>query len=171
MALKQEGEKTPTKKSPESKQNLEKKKTVISKKDKIKEEKPSFEELLPRTQKEASSPLGGSPGEEKTEPIIEEDENIIETCKDFMGVIFEIWNGADPEIPPLTEKEKKNIAKPLARIVVKHDLGRFMKEEFVFVFYFGSAVYGRLRIKKKNVGDRRKKKKGKDVSGKTADQG
>ena len=101
--------------------------------------------------------MTSEPGEE-----IEADENIIEICKDIIAVPFEVWNKINPKVDPLSESEKKHISQPLARIAVKYDVAKYMKDEFLLVTFLGFAIYKRARIKKDDKDDNRQKRKGKD---------
>jgi len=76
-----------------------------------------------------------------------------------------MWNKANPNVPPLSEFEKKNISKPLARIVVKYDVAKYAKDEFVLFTFLGFAIYKRVKIKKvkkNDVNNNREKRTGKD---------
>ena len=93
------------------------------------------------------------------------DENIVEVCADVIAIPFAIWHEINKNVHPLSEKEKENISKPLAKIVAKYDLGKYMKEEFVLFFYLGSAIYGRTKVPKAikdDKDDNRKEGQGKD---------
>jgi len=109
------------------------------------EEKPSFKDLLSKGKDAASSTESSLPG---SEDEILVDENIVEVCADIIAIPFAIWHEINEKVKPLSEKEKENISKPLAKVVAKYDLGRYMKEEFVLCFYLGSAIYGRTKVPK-----------------------
>ena len=123
--------------NPES-QSPEQTTKEIESKDQEKEKKPEFKELLSKGKDSLTkSSLPGS------EDDLLLDENIVEVCADVIAIPFAIWHEINKNVQPLSEKEKENISKPLAKVVTKYDLGRYMKEEFVLVFYLGSAIYGR----------------------------
>ena len=135
-----------------------------------KEKKPEFKELLRKEERDPawiesskkSSPLGS-----EQEP----DANIIEVCADVIAIPFAIWHELNHKVQPLSEKEKKDISQPLAKVAAKYDLGKYMKEELVLCFYLGSAVYGRAKVKKDDKDDYRKKGSGKDEPDTRIDQG
>lgn len=130
------------------------------------ETKPSFQELLSKGKKDTSliesSPLGSED---------ELDENIVEVCADVIAIPFAIWHEFNKNVQPLSAKEKENISKPLAKVVAKYDLGKYMKEEFVLVFYLGSAIYGRTKVKKDDKNDNREKRAGEDEPHSAVDPG
>jgi len=151
MAKKKDEEK------PELSPNKEQKTTPLKEKVGKEEEKPSFKSLLSKGKESASSTESSLPGSED-----ELDENIVEVCADVVAIPFAIWHEFNKNVQPLSEKEKQDISKPLAKVVAKYDLGKYMKEEFVLVFYLGSAIYGRAKVKKDDKDDNRKKGSGKD---------
>lgn len=146
----------------ESSQGKEQTTKEIKEKDQ-EEIKPKFQELLSKDQKDPawikSSKESSPPGSEEGIP---EDQNIVEVCADVIAIPFAIWHEFNKNVQPLSEKEKQNISKPLAKVVAKYDLGKYMKEEFVLVFYLGSAIYGRAKVKKDDKDDNWKKGSGKD---------
>ena len=91
-----------------------------------------------------------------------ESEDIEEICKDVVSGFFEIWAILKPGVPPLSETEKKLIKKPLARIVIKYDVARFMKDEFLLIGLLGFSVLKRLKVKKDVNNDRREEGQRKD---------
>lgn len=118
--------------------------------------KPSFQDLLKK-----KDPSGHTISKPEIEPL-EADENIIEICKDIIAVPFEVWNKINPKVDPLSESEKKHISQPLARIAVKYDVAKYMKDEFLLVTFLGFAIYKRARIKKDDKDDHRKEGQRKD---------
>jgi len=149
-------------KKPKSSQSPEQ--TTEEIKDKDQEEtKPKFQELLSKDQKDPawieSSKKSSPPGSEEGIP---EDANIEEVCADVIAIPFAIWHELNKNVEPLSEKEKRNISKPLAKVVAKYDLGKYMKEELVLVFYLGSAIYGRAKVKKDDKDHNREKGTGED---------
>lgn len=179
MPQKQKPKKSPTKESAQSKKSLEKKETEFTKEDKVEEEKPKFQDLL-RPEGGKGSPLAESSkescppgGEKEAEP--REDPDFIEVCADVIALPFAIWHEINPKVQPLSEKEKKNISVPLAKVVDKYGIGSLiMKEEYVLCFYLGSAIYGRTKEKKakrKNADNSREKKTGENHSRKAAPSG
>lgn len=149
-------------KKPESKNNKESHQTKpIKKKTEDEETKPNFQELL-RKKDESRSSLTSSEPEQEPGSIIEADENIIEVCKDIISIPFEIWSKINPKVEPLSDSEKKHISQPLARIAVKYDVAKYMKDEFLLMTFLGFAIYKRARIKKDDKDDNREKGTGKD---------
>jgi len=148
---------------PELSPSKEQKTKPLEEKVSKEEEKPSFKSLLSKGKESASSTESSLPG---SEDEILVDENIVEVCADVIAIPFAIWHEINKNVQPLSEKEKQNISKPLAKIVVKYDLGKYMKEEFVLFFYLGSAIYGRTKvpkaIKKDDKDDNRKERQGQD---------
>ena len=136
------------------------------------EVKPPFQSLLTKGEKDpawiASSKKSFPPGSEEEIP---EDQNIVEVCADVIAIPFAIWHEFNKNVQPLSEKEKQNISKPLAKVVAKYDLGKYMKEEFVLVFYLGSAIYGRTKVKKDDKDDYRKERSGQDEPNSPTDPG
>jgi len=140
--------------------NKEQKTKPLEEKVSKEEEKPSFKSLLSKGKESASSTESSLPGSEG-----ELDENMVEVCADVIAIPFAIWHELNDKVQPLSEKEKQNISKPLAKIVAKYDLGKYMKEEFVLFFYLGSAIYGRTKIpkaRKHDKDDNRKEGQGQD---------
>ncbi|MBA7497067.1 hypothetical protein ES702_07676 [subsurface metagenome] len=130
-----------------------------------KEQKPPFKELLSKEEKRDPSSTESSPLGSEEEILV--DENIVEISGDFIAIFFDIWHERNKDVPPLSEKEKANISVPLAKIVAKYDLKKYMKEEFVLFFYLGGAIYSRTKIKKVKKHDKdadRKAGEGKDIS-------
>jgi len=155
-------EKKKKNKHPELEKSQKKQTTkIIQEKSQDQEEKPSFQELLPKEEKSASSP----PGLIGIEKENLEDENILEICKDIIAIPFDIWNKLNPGVKPLSESEKKHISQPLARIVVKYDVAKYMKDEFVLFTFLGFSIYQRAKVKKvkkNDVDNNREKREGKD---------
>jgi len=108
----------------------------------------------------------GSPGVESgttTKEII--DTELEEICRDIIAIPFEVWAILKPEVTPLSEVEKKLIGKPLSRVLIKYDIGRFMKDEVLLLGFFGFSVLKRLRVKKNVADDSGKEGQGKnDIS-------
>lgn len=140
------------KEKPESSDNQQKLTTKpIKQKDHKKEKKPKFQELLNKEEKKASLNESSLPGSEDEFLV---DENIVEISGDFIGIFFQIWHERNKDVPPLSDKEKANISVPLAKIVAKYDLKKYMKEEFVLFFYLGGAIYKRAKIAKVKKDDK-----------------
>lgn len=144
---------------PEENKSPEQTTKEIKSKDQEKEKKPQFKELLSKGIKPESSTKSSLPGSEDEFLV---DENIVEVCADVIAIPFAIWHEINNNVQPLSEKEKENISKPLAKVVAKYDLGKYMKEEFVLCFYLGSAIYGRTKVKKDDKDDNRKEGEGED---------
>jgi len=159
-------------KSPSEKPTKEQLKKV--KKSPTKEKKP----LYPYPIEKVITGSKDTPGEEEEEPreIFDEDlapEEIEEFSGDFVGMFFEIWNVAEPQIPPLDSRAKHRLGKPLSRILVKYKLAKYAKDEIVFCVFLGMEILPRLKIsaklklqkkgkKKDDKDDHREKGKGKD---------
>lgn len=145
MAKSSEGKTVKEPREKELKKSQEQTTKEVKVKDEDQEIKPSFQELLSKEKKNQPS----TESSEKSSPpgSTEVDENIIEVCADVIGIPFAIWHELNPNVPPLSDKETINISRPLAKVVAKYDLGRLMKEEYVLVFYLGSAIYRRGKIK------------------------
>lgn len=92
-----------------------------------------------------------------------------EICRDLVSVPFEIWAILKPGVQPLSDTEKNLISKPLARIVVKYDVARFMKDEILLLGFLGYSVIKRVRIPKNVANDSGKKGQGKDDISKEPD--
>jgi len=105
----------------------------------------------PKGKESLFSPMNGS----EEEPVDFEAIDIEDFCRDIINVPFEIWHIINPSVEPLSAKEKKLIGKPLARVIVKHELQKYAKDEFVLVAFLGFAILGRL---KKSKGDSPEKK-------------
>ena len=87
----------------------------------------------------------------------------------MIGIPFEVWAILKPGVAPLTDIEKATISKPLARIVVKYDVARIMKDEFLLLGFLGYSIVKRLRVPKNVDNDSGKTGKGKDDPGKGID--
>ena len=110
------------------------------------------------------------PGIEEPEGELEQPE-LEEICRDLVSVPFEIWNILRPEIDPLSDTEKRMIAKPLARVAQKYDVQKYMKDEILLAGLLGYSIIKRTRIKKIDTNDNRKERKGKDNSSEKFDSG
>lgn len=97
----------------------------------------------------------GNGEEEITLEDFEADEFIINVCRDVIGVPFEIWALATPGTEELSEKEKERLSKPLARIAIKYNFAKFLKDEYLFTLFLAAAVIKRIpkkrKAKKKNA--------------------
>ena len=154
MAQKKPGKKD--KEKPELNQSKKELMTKPIKETSEEEIKPSFQELLRK--KENSGPTTSEP---EIEPI-EADENIIEICKDLLGMGFEVWHRANPKVPPLSDSAKRHISQPMARMAAKYDVGRYFKDEFLFCGFLGFEIYKRIGIKKDDKNDNQEKGQGQD---------
>lgn len=169
MALNQERKIIKKKKKQESEKSQEQTTKEVKVKGEDQETKPSFQGLL---NKEKKSQTSTESSEKSSLPGSDEvDLNIIEVCADVIGIPFAIWHEINPNVPPLSDEEKIDISRPLAKVAAKYDLGRLIKEEYVLVFYLGSAIYRRGKIKppakapkakKDDKNDNRKTGTGKD---------
>lgn len=88
--------------------------------------------------------------------------SIEEICRDLVSIPFEVWSLIRPGVPPLTEGEKKLIGKPLARVFVKYDVAKFLKDEFLLIAALGFSVMKRIRVKPDVKDDSREAGEGKD---------
>ncbi len=117
---------------------------------------PALPETEKTTAKKTDPPESSSESlNESSRPGIDQDPeeildqlDIIEICKDLSGLPFEIWHVVNPDIEELTEKEKRRIGRPLARIAQKHDFARIMKDEFLLLLCVGVSISKRVKIKK-----------------------
>lgn len=135
-----------------------KKPPVKEKEKEEKEELPPF----PIPEEEEKSPI---PSPEDSIPGIsneDHEEYITEVCRDLICIPFEIWHVLNPKVNPLSELEKKHISKPLAKVAIKYEVDRLMKEEIMLFTFLGFAILQRARIKKDDTDDSREKGKGKD---------
>lgn len=159
VKLKVQGLRLRLKKPKKLKENypMEKKKKPEKK---TKKSLPSFPEELKRSEnleeptKETSSGLGNGNDQDKID--------IEEICGDIVALPFEVWAVLKPAVKPLSEVEKKLIAKPLSRIVVKYDVTRFMKDEILLCAFLGFSVLKRVKVGKNVVDDSGKEGQGKD---------
>lgn len=100
----------------------------------------------PKGKESRFSPMSS---DEEVEELDFEAIDIEEFSRDIINVPFEIWHIVNPGVDPLSEKEKKLIGKPLSRVIVKHQLQKYAKDEFVLVAFLSFAILGRLRKSKK----------------------
>ena len=54
-----------------------------------------------------------------------------------------------PGVKPLTDTEKKLISKPMARVMLKYDVQKYAKDEFLLLGFLGFAVMKRVKDSKK----------------------
>lgn len=148
----------------DKKEKLEKSQEEVKGKTKPLEDKtsPGSEKLV--LEEEEKRELPPFPPERKGKrdlfsPVISEGEegegdfeaiDIEEFCKDIANIPFEIWHIVNPEVEPLSAKEKKLIGKPLSRVVVKYDLQKYAKDELVLFAFLSFSVLGRLKKSKRS---------------------
>jgi len=113
-------------------------------------------EIPDQKEKKADS-LDGD--DETTEP------DLIEICRDFADIPFQIWSIRNPNVPPLDEKEKDLISKHLLKLAVKYKVKKFMKDELILIAAVGYSVMKRARIKKDVDDNSRQEREGKDEPG------
>ncbi len=77
------------------------------------------------------------------------DEDLIEIVKDLIGAGFDAWHLANPNIEKIDDRGKDRIAKPVARVIIRRNLSRFIKDEFLALFWIGIEISKRIKIKKK----------------------
>jgi len=106
------------------------------------------------------------PGDEE-----EATETLAEICKDVVSVLFEVWSILKPGVPPLSEIEKSLIKKPLARLAIKYNIGRLMKDELLAGGLLAFFILKRLKTKKDVKDDSGEKGERKDDAGKNAGNG
>lgn len=153
------------KKQPEANKSQEKQKTeIVEDKSQEEEIKPKFQDLLSKEEEKESLKESSLPGGSDVD-----DENILEICREITGTVFEIWHRANPKVEPLSEFELKHITQPLSRIVVKYDVAKYMKDEFLLCTFLGFAIYKRVKVKKDDKDDNREKGTGKDHPDETPD--
>lgn len=84
------------------------------------------------------------------EPNAADSPDVQELAKDLVTAGFEIANAINPKIRPLDEKEKTDIGKPLAKVVAKYDLGKYLSYlsyvDEMMLAYHGIKIVG-TRIK------------------------
>lgn len=115
-------------------------------------------EFPKKNAKESSESLGG-----EAEPEVLTESEIGAVCEDIIALPFELWGVVKKGVAPLSEKERKNLGKPFARLVLKYKVQEYVKDEFYFLFILGIVISKRLEFKKKNVdNDSGKKGEGKD---------
>jgi hypothetical protein len=153
--------------------NRREKNRMEKKKAKKKKGLPDFppENLRPRIQEaeeeEKKETKGSGPGTSE-----DENGNIQEICRDLIAVPFEVWAILRPGVEPLSDPEKTAISKPLARIVIKYDVARYLKDEFLLLAFLGYSVVKRLKVPKsadKITDNSGKEGQGKDDPSKIAD--
>lgn len=93
----------------------------------------------------SSSPNGGKL---EDEPDFS-DVDLEEVCKDICSIPFEVWSILKPGVKPLTDTEKKLISKPMARVMLKYDVQKYAKDEFLLLGFLGFAVMKRVKDSKK----------------------
>lgn len=98
------------------------------------------------TESGASSPTSLT-GEEKAAAS---DIDVQALSKDVVVAIFDTAHLIDKRIRPLEEAEADDIGKPLAKVCVKHDLGRYLKnlsylDEAMLFYKLGKAVMVRYQ--------------------------
>lgn len=87
-----------------------------------------------------TSTAGDGPGTEKS------DEGVaIELCADVIKLPFELWHVAVPPVEPLADSYAMQLAKPFSRIVDKHGLGKYLKDEVILLIGLGTAVIPRIQ--------------------------
>jgi len=135
--------------SPEEKKKMETK------------ELPSF----PERKKGESEPSRDQEEKEEYGPGADEalpDDVVIEICKDLANMAGQMWHILDPVVPELEPAETKMLYKPMARMAQKYKVGKYLKDEVLFIGGLIFVVSKRLRIKKNADHDRGKKGEGKD---------
>ncbi|MBA7493826.1 hypothetical protein ES702_04391 [subsurface metagenome] len=90
------------------------------------------------------------------------DDIVNEICKDLVNMGGQMWHIVDPVIPELEPTETKMLYKPLARMAQKYKVGKYLKDEILFIGGIIFVVSKRLRIKKNADHDRGEKGEGKD---------
>jgi len=132
---------------------------------------PRIEESKETKEKESekeSSIDSSLPGSDEEEKI--NDEDLIEIVEDIIGAGFEVWHLADPSVELLEEHERRRVSKPITRVVLKHRLSRYIKDEFLAIFWLGISISKRIKVKKKDEkNDHRKNRNRKDAPRKTTD--
>jgi len=80
--------------------------------------------------------------------------DIKELAGDLVDMGFKMWTLINPKVPDLSLKEKNNIALPLAGVIEKYDLTKYMHyisytQEILLVYNLGTAVAVRVKELKK----------------------
>lgn len=130
-----------------------------------------------------ASELPPFPGSEKEvgypnsligDKAVAESPDVQELAKDLVTAGFEIANIINPKIRVLDEKEKSDLGKPLAKVVVKYDLGKYLSylsyvDEMMLAYHGIKIVAVRIKEVKeaKDVrSDGRKEGERKDLTNK-----
>lgn len=121
------------------------------------------DELPPFPEPKKNEEDFGRGQDEKVSDRVEDDElegdfdavDLDELSRDIAGVPFEIWAVLKPGVKPLTEKEKKLIGKPLARVLSKYDVAKYAKDEFLLMAVVGFSIMSRLKDSQKKEDDKR----------------
>ena len=117
---------------------------------------------FPKPKKNEEADFGRGIDEEVSDRIEDEEEgdfdavDLDELSRDIAGVPFEIWAVLKPGVSPLTEKEKKLIGKPLARVLSKYDVAKYAKDEFLLMAVVAFSIMSRLKDSQKKEKDERK---------------
>lgn len=106
-------------------------------------------------------PNGTQSFNETTEiPPVEKKEEIAIDVKqlsyDLVEMGFKMWHVVNPRVRELEDKECQNISTPLAHVIDKYDLTKYMKyagytQEILLVYNLGSAIVIRTKELKKPV--------------------
>jgi len=83
------------------------------------------------------------------------DESSEDILVEIVSAPFEIIHLRCPSVSPLSEEEKEVLKKPLARIVNKYQVGKYIKDEIWLAIIFGGIAVKRIKeyqdFKKLNV--------------------
>lgn len=145
-----------------------KKPEEISPQEKAKMEGKELPEF-PERKKGADQPTPNQEEKEEFGPGPDEalsDDVVIEICKDLANMAGQMWHILDPVVPELEPAETKMLYKPMARMAQKYKLGKYLKDEVLFIGGIIFIVSKRLRIKKNADHDSRETGEGKDQPGK-----
>ena len=72
-----------------------------------------------------------------------------EICGNLWFILYQLGGILKKGFEPLTENVKKLLSPPSARIVVKYNVGSYMKDEFLLLGILGIDISKRLMVKKK----------------------
>lgn len=105
---------------------------------------------------------------EDSGPGLDDDEKIFDIddiCRDLADMPFTIWSIANPNVPPLDDKEKDRISKYLIKFAVKHKVAKYLKDELMLIAVIGYAVMKRAGIKKDVDDNSRQERERENVPG------
>lgn len=99
-------------------------------------------------------PFTKAPGTSPTEEAVEVDIKVL-SC-DLVDAAGKIWHTVNPRVPEFEQSEIKKIATPLAAVIEKHGLTKYIKymsytQEILLVYNTFNVVAPRIKELKKPV--------------------